>query len=45
MQDPEIFKIDKYDPYIDVKGFTKAISIYAANTSPFNYMISHYKYA
>jgi len=40
MQDPEILKIDKYDPYIDIKGFTKAISIYAANTSPFNYMIS-----
>jgi len=40
MQNPEILKIEKYDPYIDIKGFAKAISIYAANTSISNYMIS-----
>jgi acetyl esterase/lipase len=40
MQHPEIRVIGKYDPYIDIKGLTKAISIYAANTSISNYMIS-----
>jgi acetyl esterase/lipase len=40
LQNPEIAVIDKYDPYIDIKGFSKAISIYAANTSIANYMIS-----
>jgi acetyl esterase/lipase len=37
---PEIMAIDRYDPYIDVEGFRKAISVYAANTSISNYMIS-----
>lgn len=37
---PEVMAIDKYDPYIDVEGFRKAISVYAANTSISNYMIS-----
>jgi acetyl esterase/lipase len=37
---PDIMKIDKYDPYIDVEGFRKAISVYAANTSISNYLIS-----
>lgn len=37
---PEIMEIDRYDPYIDVEGFRKAISVYAANTSISNYMIS-----
>ncbi|WP_343671231.1 alpha/beta hydrolase [Chitinophaga sp.] len=40
LQNPEIPVIDKYDPYIDTKGFRKAISIYAADTNISNYMIS-----
>lgn len=40
MQHPEIPIIDRYDPYIDLKGFSKAISIYAADTNISNYMIS-----
>jgi len=40
LQHPEIPIIDKYDPYIDINGFSKAISIYAANTSISDYMIS-----
>lgn len=40
MQDPEILTIDKYDPYIDMKGFSKAIAMYAANENPSGYMIS-----
>lgn len=40
LQNPEIPVIDKYDPYIDVEGFAKAISIYAANTPLSHYMIS-----
>lgn len=40
MQNPEIPAIDKYDPYIDIKGFSNAISMYAANTSISDYMIS-----
>lgn len=40
LQDPEIWTIDKYDPYIDIPGFKKAISAYAANTSTDNYIIS-----
>ena len=40
LQNPAIPIIDKYDPYIDVKGFRKAISIYATNTDVAHYMIS-----
>lgn len=40
LMNPEIPIIDKYDPYIDVEGFRKAISIYAANTNTTHYMIS-----
>jgi acetyl esterase/lipase len=40
MQNPEIPLIDKYDPYIDIKGVSKAISMYAGNTNISNYMIS-----
>ncbi|NML36778.1 alpha/beta hydrolase [Chitinophaga sp. G-6-1-13] len=40
MRNPDIPIIDKYDPYIDIKGLSKSISIYAANTDISNYMIS-----
>jgi acetyl esterase/lipase len=40
ISNPEIMEIDRYDPYIDVEGFRKAISVYAANTSISDYMIS-----
>jgi len=40
LQNPEIPVIDKYDPYIDIPGFKKAIAVYAAKTSIDNYIIS-----
>ena len=40
LQHPDIPIIDRYDPYIDVRGFRKSISIYAADTDIADYMIS-----
>lgn len=40
MQNPEIPIIDKYDPYIDIKGVSKSLSIYATGTNTSDYMIS-----
>jgi acetyl esterase/lipase len=42
MQHPEIQIIDKDDPYIDIKGLSQAISIYAAGTNTSDYMIAQY---
>ena len=40
LQNPDIQNIDKYDPYLDVKGLKLAVSAYATGTEADDYKIS-----
>jgi acetyl esterase/lipase len=40
LQSPEIPTIDKYDPYLGIEGLKKALSAYAGDGNPSNYMVS-----